>query len=242
MDFSVSLWNMGKAAGVLVAAFILLKLFSIAFKYVKIFTKRTPTMWDDILFEILTRVAQFIVVAVAFSYVAGVLEHGTLTVLTIALIFIGAYYMLKIVDTVLDHIQEKMIKEPKMRLIYVLFPLLEKTSKAVIGLSAILMSLAYAGYDIIFVLAGLGILGVALSLAARDSIYNAVAGIFLVLDKPFSLGDLIEVDSPSKKSTRGEVVAVKLRSTTLKTTDNTTIIIPNAQLTKRTIMIYERPQ
>jgi MscS family membrane protein len=242
MDVSVSLWNVGKAAGVLVAAFILLKLLSIAFKYVTIFTKRTPTMWDDILFAILTRVAQFIVLAVAFSYVAGVLEHGTYTVLTIALMFIGAYYLLSIVDTVFLHIQENILKEPKMRLIDVLFPLLEKVSKVVTGLSALLVFLAYAGYDIIFVLGGIGLLGIVLSLAAKDIIYNAVAGIFLVLDKPFSLGDIIEVDSPSKEPVKGKVVAVQLRSTTLKTTDNTTVIIPNALLTRTIITCTERPQ
>lgn len=240
MDVRVFVWNVGKVAGVLVVTFILLKLFSIAYTYVQLFTKRTPTMWDDILSAVLTRVGQFIVLIVAFSYVASVLEHEAYTVLTIALILIGAYYLLSIVDITFSHIKENILKEPKMRLIDVLFPLLEKVSIIVIGLSALLASLAYGGINILFVLAALGILGIALLLAAKDILNNAVAGIFLVLDKPFSLGDIIEVDQPAK-SVKGEVVAVQLRSTTLKTADNT-ITIPNAQLTKGAIITYTKHQ
>jgi MscS family membrane protein len=79
-------------------------------------------------------------------------------------------------------------------------------------------------------LAGLGVLGLAVSLAAQDSLKNLFATMLLIGDRSFSVGDLIRVGS-----TEGTVQSVGFRSTRLKTREDSIVILPNATLAGGTI-------
>lgn len=177
-----------------------------------------------------------------FYYLMNVIGHDTVTtLLEIILIFLGAYISVKVIDFLLLTFQKSVIKESKTKLDDLVFPMLAKIAKVSIYLIAGLVSLDHIGYDITALLAGMGIAGIAVSLAAKDSISNAIAGIFLMLDRPFLPGDRIELwDSPPHQATWGDVVEIGLRSTEIKTTDNITIIIPNGQLMNRDIINYTR--
>jgi MscS family membrane protein len=95
------------------------------------------------------------------------------------------------------------------------------------------------GYNVTALLAGMGIAGIAVSLAAKDSVSSIIAGILLAVSKPFVPGDRIEIwNPPPNQSTWGDVVEVGLRSTKVRTTDSITIIIPNSQLMNRDIINY----
>ena len=63
-------------------------------------------------------------------------------------------------------------------------------------------------YDITSLIAGLGIAGIALGFAAKDTLSNIVAGIFIFWDKPFYIGDLVEIEDEY-----GEVQNITLRTT-----------------------------
>ncbi len=73
-------------------------------------------------------------------------------------------------------------------------------------------------------LASAGIIGLALSFAAKDSLANLFAGAFILADAPYKLGDFIILDSGE----RGKVTAIGLRSTRMLTRDDVEITIPNA--------------
>lgn len=73
-------------------------------------------------------------------------------------------------------------------------------------------------------LASAGIIGLALSFAAKDSLANLFAGAFILADAPYKLGDFIILDSGE----RGKVTAIGLRSTRMLTQDDVEITIPNA--------------
>ena len=72
---------------------------------------------------------------------------------------------------------------------------------------------------------GVGIAGLALGFAVKDSLANIFGGISLILDKAVQVGDYIEVNGTS-----GEVVDVGLRSTRIRTWDNELLIMPNGTL------------
>ena len=68
---------------------------------------------------------------------------------------------------------------------------------------------------------------------------NLIAGVLLIVDRPFEIGDRIEVwSAPAGSATWGDVVDIGLRATKIKTTDNIVIIIPNNEIMKRDIVNY----
>lgn len=81
------------------------------------------------------------------------------------------------------------------------------------------------------VIAGLGVGGIALAFAARDTVQNVIGGAILMTDRPFRRGDLVETDA-----TMAFVEGVGLRSTRLRTLDDSVLIIPNSRLTDRSIV------
>ena len=89
------------------------------------------------------------------------------------------------------------------------------------------------GFEVRSLLAGLGIVGLAVSFAAQDTIANVIAGITIVVDKPFKVGDWVEVGGINALVTR-----VELRTTTLTTFDNQTIVLPNRQIARERIVNY----
>ena len=82
------------------------------------------------------------------------------------------------------------------------------------------------GVNLNGLIAGLGITGLALALAARDSVANVFGAISIIVDQPFNVGDWIVVED-----VEGEVVTIGLRTTTLRTGADTMVTIPNSNIT-----------
>jgi small-conductance mechanosensitive channel len=77
----------------------------------------------------------------------------------------------------------------------------------------------------------------AVGLAAQDTLANMFAGFTLMLDRPFRLGDRIQLSTGEV----GDVEAIGMRATRLKTTDDTVLIIPNSVLVKDRVVNQSRP-
>lgn len=93
---------------------------------------------------------------------------------------------------------------------------------ALIWVIAFVIAANYLGVDLFASLTGVGFLSVAIGFAAKDSLGNIIAGIQIFWDKPFAVGDWIEVEGKF-----GEVKDITVRTTRIRTLDNTYIIIPN---------------
>lgn len=83
------------------------------------------------------------------------------------------------------------------------------------------------GFDLGILLGAAGLLTVAVGFAAQTSTSNLISGLFLVLEQPFAVGDLIKVDSQT-----GIVLSIDLLSTKLRTFENTYVRIPNETIIK----------
>lgn len=98
--------------------------------------------------------------------------------------------------------------------------------KAIVVIAGILTIIKFAfHYQILDLLTGLGIVGVALALSARESLENIIASFVIYFDKPFIIGDTLKV-----QNTTGTVERIGFRSTRLRTTEKTYIIVPNKQM------------
>jgi MscS family membrane protein len=89
------------------------------------------------------------------------------------------------------------------------------------------------GFDLGSIIAGLGISGIALALAAKDTISNFFGAVTVLLDRPFKVGDWIVVGS-----SEGEVIEISLRTTLIRTSLDTVISMPNANLVNKPVENY----
>jgi small-conductance mechanosensitive channel len=116
--------------------------------------------------------------------------------------------------------------------------LLTRVTRIVILTIAIYILFAYFGINITALLAALGIGGLALSLAAQDTLADAIAGFIILADQPYRLGDRIEIQG---EGTWGDVVNIGLRTTRIRTRDNRMVIVPNSIISKNQVVNYTFP-
>ena len=102
----------------------------------------------------------------------------------------------------------------------------------IVALGAVLIAGAL-GFDLSAILAGLGISGIALALAAKDSISNMFGAITVLLDRPFKVGDWVVIGS-----SEGEVIEINLRTTMIRTSIDSVVTFPNATLVNTAIENY----
>lgn len=110
--------------------------------------------------------------------------------------------------------------------------LMRNTAVVVLGLAGAYGILLAWDVNVTGLVASAGILGLALSLAAQDTLGNLVAGISILTDKPYGIGDYIVLDSGE----RGAVTHIGLRSTRLLTRDDVEVSIPNGVIGKAKIV------
>jgi len=79
------------------------------------------------------------------------------------------------------------------------------------------------------------LVGAAVALAVKNTLSDAVAGIFLLLDRHFNIGDEIET-----MKYRGEIIDVTLRKTRLKTGDGTIVVLPNGKIDSSGWVLHEK--
>ncbi len=105
-------------------------------------------------------------------------------------------------------------------------PFIKELTKIVTIIFAVFVVLGWVfNLNVATIIAGLGIGGIAVALAAQDTLQNLLGSFTIFADKPFVVGDLIRIDKYE-----GTIEKVGFRSTLLRTTDKTLVIIPNKKM------------
>ena len=140
---------------------------------------------------------------------------------------------------VLRYCERHLVKKTENKMDDIVFDLLNRFSGVIILAVAILLALDVLGINVMPFVAGAGVAGIAVGFAAKDTLSNLIAGVLLIMDRPFEIGDRIEVwSAPTNSATWGDVIDIGLRATKIRTTDNIVIIIPNNEIMKRDIVNY----
>ncbi|HHN77897.1 MAG TPA: mechanosensitive ion channel, partial [Phycisphaerales bacterium] len=116
-----------------------------------------------------------------------------------------------------------------------LIPLVRKTLKTFIGAFGLIYIAESFDIQIIPLLTGLGIGGLAFAFAAKDTIENFFGSVAVILDKPFDIGDWVVIGD-----IEGTVEVMGLRSTRVRTFYNSLVTLPNASLVRATVDNYGR--
>ncbi len=143
------------------------------------------------------------------------------------LIFLIGHIVVRIVCKILNKTLEKFKLDPS------LIGFFGKTANISLHIILILSALSMIGVSTTGLIAAFSACAVAISLALKDSLSNIASGLMLLISKPFSTGDFVEIGEDS-----GTVMKIDLMHTTIKTYDNRHVIIPNGQLATLEVINY----
>lgn len=239
--FGNSLGQIAAYLGILIGAAILGRLLKYVLdRYLKRWAQKSSGQLDDILVGVLSTplilgsvlgIANLGLQVLTLSEEAAFALSTIFSVLLTLVIAIAvANLYAKFMELWLTPIAEK----SETKLDDQLFPIVIRGGKYVIIVLGIIIALSNAGYNIYSLLAGLGVGGIALAMAARETIAHAFGGVTIFTDRPFQIGDYIIVDW--EKGHEGVVESIGLRSTRIQTRFDTRLVIPNAVITNQTVV------
>ena len=110
-----------------------------------------------------------------------------------------------------------------------------KVVRAIVYIGATMLIITELGFNLNGLIAGVGIGGIIITLAAQDTAKNLFAGLVIFLDKPFKVGDWIEVSNYE-----GTVEEITFRSTRIKTFENSVVNIPNSVISDASVINWSK--
>ena len=230
-----------KAAAAIVCAFItwfILKgVLSIFEKRIK---KHTDIQINSQTFHAVRKVLFYALLLVIGTYLIRLFNIGLLEkIFHASFIILFASPVNEFFIIAIKYLEKNLADKTETKIDNIVFDLLKKFAGAIIYITAIIIALDMLGVNVMPFIAGAGVAGIAIGFAAKDTLSNLIAGVLLIIDRPFEIGDRIEVwTAPSGSATWGDVIDIGLRATKIKTTDNIIIVIPNNEIMKRDIINY----
>lgn len=148
-------------------------------------------------------------------------------IITIVLLFAGCMVAMKIILKLTDRAFLKLEVEKSLHIF------LHAALRVILWLITVCIVLDYVGVPMTSLVAVLGVIGLAVSLAIQGTLSNLAGGIQVLVSKPFKAGDFVEAGGIS-----GTVKEVGLAYTKLTTIDNKVISVPNGQISSEKIINY----
>ena len=201
---------------------------------------RTATKLDDLAVRLLR---QFLLLSSGAWAIWRLLDIWGLPTLAqwVHAIWIGVLFfpLSRFVGDLLTAIESEVVSRTETSLDKTALPMINKAVRFVIITLGVVLALSELGINVTPLLAGAGVMGLALSLAAKDTLSNLIAGVLLIVDRPFQVGDRIELwTAPNETGSWGDVIEIGLRATKIRNPDNLVIVVPNNQIMQRDITNY----
>lgn len=203
-------------------------------------TVRTETEFDDALVQLVRRAALLSIVFWTGWRLAHVWGLAATSKAVVALWIVGLTLPVsRFVADVMLILELRLVPRTATKVDETALPLMNKIARFLVVGTGVLVALGYVGIDISPLLAGAGVVGLALSFAAKDTLSNVIAGLLLLLDRPFQVGDRIELwTSPKESGTWGDVIEIGLQATKIRNPDNVIVVVPNNEIMRRDIINY----
>jgi MscS family membrane protein len=148
------------------------------------------------------------------------------------------YMTLKFIDLLMGYWRQRTKADSDRTFDEQLFPIIKKSLKLFVIVVATLVTLDNIGVNVTAAIASLSIGGLAIGLAAQDTLANLFGAVAIFMDKPFRLGDAVTLPD----GTNGGVEAIGLRSTRIRNADGYLIAVPNKTMGNATITnVTRRP-
>jgi MscS family membrane protein len=204
---------------------------------------KTATQIDDLLLDLLRGPVKLIAFVIFLhiglrvfawpDWAASFISNGLKIVVACSL----TYVVLKVVDLLLGVWQKRVETAQEGVLDMQLFPVIRKTLKVFVIIVAVLVTSQNLGMNVTGLLASVSIGGLAVGLAAQDTLSNLFGAVAIFADKPFRVGDRIQLDAID-----GTVETIGLRSTRVRNLDGHLVTIPNRTIANASIVnVSKRP-
>lgn len=179
-----------------------------------------------------------IIIGIYISIIIHSMSPSTTGVIQKVFLFLLTVNVLWLLTRSIDAVAEQMVSVAdgtESRMDDQLIPILRKLAKFILVAIGIIFYMQSNGYPVSGILAGMGIGGLAMALAAQDSISGIFASVVIFLDKPFMVGDFVEVNGVS-----GTVEEIGIRSTRIRTVEKTLVTLPNKEIMDSNINNYSK--
>lgn len=238
------LWQYVAALLYIVVAFYASKLVDFVFRVqLKKLTARTTTTWDDLLVDLVRGPVKLITFVVLLhvglrvfawpEWAATFISNGLKIVVAASV----TYVAIKFVDLGMGLWRKRMESGEDGILDAQLFPVVSKSAKVFVVVVAALVTTQNLGMNVTGLLASLSIGGLAVGLAAQDTLSNLFGAVALFADRPFRVGDRIQLDAID-----GTVEAIGLRSTRIRNLDGHLVAVPNRTMANASLTnVSKRP-
>jgi len=200
-------------------------------RWVKYLTRKTETKLDDIIIDMIEEplVLILILVGVRFSLntlnLTGWLAEFVGKGFNFVIPVIAAWLVVRVYNAIHEEYLIPLTAKTETDLDDQLLPIIKKGVMIGVLALGVVIGLNNAGYNVAAILAGLGIGGLAFALAAQDTVSNFFGGITIFLQKPFAIGDRIEVVGID-----GWVTEIGIRSSTVTNFYGQKNVIPNRMI------------
>ena len=235
--FGISLLDWGITAGLIIVSIIGAKvIFWLLSKVVSKLARKTKSQLDDLLIDLLEKPIAYIIGSFGIWKSIDWLQLGETgqgridKIFFIVLLGFVAWAITRTIEALIESYLVPIIEKTESDLDDQLIPILRKVLKSTVWIMAIILGLNNAGYDVGAIVAGLGIGGLALALAAQDSVKNLFGGFTIFVDKPFKVKDRIKISGFD-----GSVEEIGIRSTRIRTLDGRMVTIPNSKFSESAI-------
>ena len=228
---------------ILIAAVGIYLITGVIFLLVRRAVYRTTSRIDDqILSAIGGQVRWFLVVIVIqfaterLPFVAANFKQSLNQIYYALYIFLAGMILWKLIDLALNWYGQKRAETGAD--VSTFIKVLRNVLRILLSVIIISILLNHFGINITALIAILGIGGLALSLAAQDTLADAINGFIILFDRPFRVGDRIEIND---LNTWGDVIEIGMRTTRIQTRDNRMVVVPNSKIGKSQIVNYSYP-
>jgi MscS family membrane protein len=206
-------------------------LYSFSGKIIKRITAKTNYRLDDIIVDMLEE--PLVAAVILGGFWAG-LQHLNLpatadkvivVIYKVLVVLNATWFVSRFVSSLISEYLIPLSEKDNSRLDEHVISLAQKVLGTIIWIFGVIMALNNAGVNVGALLAGLGIGGLAFALAAQDTVKNIFGGITIFTDKPFRIGDLVNIAGYT-----GTIEDIGMRSTRVRTVQGRLITIPNYKM------------
>lgn len=232
------------AFGIIIAAWVIKLIFGVIYdKVLHSISAKTKNDYDDLIITSLQKPAEFLIfiggLYIALETLQLPVKPIDLQTLSAALIrvlvTVAITWALFNLVSIFDRVMRKWAERSKSTLDDNLASMVRKFLRGLIIFLAILMAIQNLGYSISGLLASLGIGGIAVAMAAKDSIANIFGSLMIIFDRPFKSGDWVVAGE-----LEGTIEEVGFRSTKIRTFAKTLITVPNNVIANMAIDNFSR--
>jgi len=226
------------AAGILVAWIIVRLVKKYAVKKLQQLVSSTDNQYDDMVIEGVEKfVIPYIYLFVNYNIITHLSLHPRLAnILRVAITVITLYYAVRLVNHILgamlkgfmERRQETPERIRQLRGVMIVL-------KAIVWFLGIVLLLDNLGYDVATIIAGMGIGGIAIALAAQTILGDLFSYFVIFFDKPFEIGDFVNADGKI-----GTVEYIGIKTTRIRSITGEQVIMSNTKLTNTALHNFKR--